>query len=126
MLRDQWRSGIAHVGLALREPEDFAAAWHEGSASYAPWVWIALGLTAILGTTTYGMTMGILGGAGEIEEAEGVEELASNDGDQREIPGGRPAAAGLEPAHHATEDVEHRNTDAREHDQVDERDPEGN
>ena len=66
MLRDQWRSGIAHVGLALREPEDFAAAWHEGSASYAPWVWIALGLTAILGTTTYGMTMGILGGAGEI------------------------------------------------------------
>ena len=30
MLRRQLRSGLAHVGLALREPEEFARRWHEG------------------------------------------------------------------------------------------------
>ena len=29
MLRAQLRSGLAHVGLALREPEEFARRWHE-------------------------------------------------------------------------------------------------
>ena len=33
---------------------------------YPWWVWIALVLTAIVGTTTYGMTMGILGGVERI------------------------------------------------------------
>jgi hypothetical protein len=57
------RSGIAHVGLALREPEEFSRRWHSGEALYPWWVFLALAITAILGTWTYGLTMGILGGA---------------------------------------------------------------
>ena len=34
--------------------------------SYRWWVFAALTLTAIVGTTTYGMTMGTLGGAGRM------------------------------------------------------------
>jgi hypothetical protein len=66
MFREQLRSGIAHVGLALRDPESFADAWNQGNTSYRWPVWIALLLTAIAGTTTYGMTMGLLGGPGDI------------------------------------------------------------
>ena len=66
MLRNRLRSSIKHVGQALREPEQFALRWHQGTTHYDWWVWIALGMTAALGTTTYGMTMGILGGTGEI------------------------------------------------------------
>jgi hypothetical protein len=66
MLRTQLRSGLAHVGLALREPEEFARRWHVGEVPYSWWVFAALALTAILGTTTYGLTMGLLGGAGAI------------------------------------------------------------
>jgi hypothetical protein len=60
------QSGIAHIGQALREPEDFAVRYNTGSVSYRWWVWVSLALTAILGTTTYGMTMGLLGGAGDV------------------------------------------------------------
>lgn len=66
MFREQLRSGIAHVGLALRTPEDFAVAWNDGAVLYGWWVWASLMGTAILGTTTYGMTMGLLGGAGDV------------------------------------------------------------
>jgi hypothetical protein len=66
MLRAQLRLGVAHVGQALREPEDFAAAWNDGAARYSLWVWTALLLTAVLGTTTYGMVMGLLGGPGDV------------------------------------------------------------
>jgi hypothetical protein len=66
MLRTQLRSGITHVGLALREPEEFTRRWHGGEVLYPWWVFLALALTAILGTSTYGLTMGILGGAGTI------------------------------------------------------------
>ena len=62
MLRAQLRSGLAQVGLALREPEEFARRWHGGEARYSWWVFLALALTAILGTSTYGLTMGLLGG----------------------------------------------------------------
>ncbi|HEY3965558.1 MAG TPA: hypothetical protein VGM05_13460 [Planctomycetaceae bacterium] len=62
MLRSQIRSGMAHVGLALREPEEFAFRWQAGQVQYPWWIWLSLGLTAVLGTTTYGMTMGLLGG----------------------------------------------------------------
>jgi hypothetical protein len=62
MLRDQIRSGVTHAGLALREPEEFARHFQTGEVSYPWWVWLSLGLTAALGTTTYGMTMGLLGG----------------------------------------------------------------
>jgi hypothetical protein len=62
MLRAQLRSGVAQVGLALREPEEFTRRWHGGEARYPWWVFLALAFTAILGTSTYGLTMGILGG----------------------------------------------------------------
>jgi hypothetical protein len=66
MLRPWLLSGVAHVAQALREPEDFAVRWHRGESRYAWWVWGALIATAILGTTTYGMTMGLLGGPGSV------------------------------------------------------------
>jgi hypothetical protein len=66
MLRAQLRSGVAHVGLALREPEEFTRRWHGGEVPYSWWVFLALALTAILGTSTYGLTMGLLGGPGAI------------------------------------------------------------
>ena len=66
MLREQIRSGIDHVGLALREPEEFAFRWAHGDVRYPWWVWLSLMLTAVLGTTTYGMTMGLLGGTTEV------------------------------------------------------------
>jgi hypothetical protein len=60
------RESIAHVGQALREPEEFAVRWERGEVQYAWWVWVALAATAIIGTTTYGMSMGTLGGANEV------------------------------------------------------------
>ncbi|HLQ45882.1 MAG TPA: hypothetical protein VK137_14180, partial [Planctomycetaceae bacterium] len=65
-MREQLRSGIAHVGQALRTPEEFAAAWNDGQVQYRWWVWLSLMGTAILGTTTYGMTMGLLGHASDV------------------------------------------------------------
>ncbi len=62
MLRERLRASTAHVGMALREPEAFALHWHREGTPY-PWsVFAALALTAILGTTTYGMIMGLLAG----------------------------------------------------------------
>jgi len=65
-MRAQLASGVSHVGQALREPESFAAAWNEGRVSYPVWVWLSLIATAIVGTTTYGMTMGLLGPAEQV------------------------------------------------------------
>lgn len=69
MFREQLRIGLAHVGTALQEPEDFAVRWQTGEANYPWWVWLSLAMTAIVGTTTYGMTMGILGGPARIFES---------------------------------------------------------
>ena len=66
MLRENLSVGITQVGLALRDPEEFTAGWNEGRNAYRPVVWAALLAAAITGTTTYGMTMGLLGGAGAI------------------------------------------------------------
>jgi hypothetical protein len=66
MFRDDLRMGIRQVGVALRDPEAFAVAWNEGRSDYQWPVWVSLLATAIVGTTTYGMTMGLLGGAGDI------------------------------------------------------------
>lgn len=66
MLKQQIRSGIGYVGQALREPEAFAVAWNGGEITYRWPVWLALLCTAIIGTTTYGMTMGLLGGAQQV------------------------------------------------------------
>ena len=65
-MREQLRSGIAHVGQALRQPEEFAVAWNDGAVRYRWWVWLSLIATAILGTATYGMTMGLLGQTGDV------------------------------------------------------------
>jgi hypothetical protein len=63
MFRERLRASAAQVGVALQEPEVFAVRWHYEGMPY-PWsVFAALTLTAILGTTTYGMIMGLQGGA---------------------------------------------------------------
>jgi hypothetical protein len=69
MKASRWQDGLVHVGRALREPEEFAVRWQRGEVSYAWWVWLALMLTAMLGTATYGMSMGILGGPERILSA---------------------------------------------------------
>jgi hypothetical protein len=66
MLRERLRSSAAQVGVALREPEAFALEWHREGTPYAWTVFLALALTAILGTTTYGTIMGLLGGPGRM------------------------------------------------------------
>jgi hypothetical protein len=64
MFRRRFRESLTHIGQALREPEGFALRWHrEQAAPYPWWVFAALALTAIVGTITYGMTMGLVGGA---------------------------------------------------------------
>src|SRR3954470_11063250 len=57
-----FRESLAHIGMALREPEEFAWRWHQEVRPYPWWVFATLSATAIAGTTTYGMTMGLLGG----------------------------------------------------------------
>ena len=47
-------------------PKSSPAAGTRGEAHYSWWIFAALALTAILGTTTYGLTMGLLGGPGAI------------------------------------------------------------
>src|SRR5438876_12138833 len=66
MFRSRLRAGLAHVGLALREPEVFALRWHLEASPYPWWVFAALALTAIAGTLSYGLTLGILGGPGRM------------------------------------------------------------
>jgi hypothetical protein len=66
MFRDDLRAGVAHVGLALRDPEEFAVRWNDGRSPYTWPVWAALLATAIIGTTTYGMSMGLLGGPADV------------------------------------------------------------
>lgn len=63
MFRTRLRASLAQVRNALREPEGFALRWQQEGAPYNWSVFAALVLTAIAGTTFYGMTMGILGGA---------------------------------------------------------------
>ncbi|HTU24986.1 MAG TPA: hypothetical protein VMF30_06290 [Pirellulales bacterium] len=77
MLRESLRTSLAHVGQALREPEDFTLAWHQHAAEYQPAVWLALGLTAVAGTLSYGMTMGIGLGARAIIEKAALLTLAA-------------------------------------------------
>jgi hypothetical protein len=66
MVRAQLRSGLAHVGMALREPEEFVRKLHGGEVPYSWWIFASLALTAILGTSTYGSTMGLRGGPRDI------------------------------------------------------------
>ncbi|WP_425619408.1 hypothetical protein NA78x_003148 [Anatilimnocola sp. NA78] len=66
MFGSRLQSGISHVGQALQMPEEFAVAWNNRTVRYRWWVWGSLMATAILGTTTYGMTMGLLGGTSDV------------------------------------------------------------
>jgi hypothetical protein len=68
MFRSRLRAGLAHVGQALREPEAFTLRWHRETAPYAWWVFAALALTAVAGTLSYGLTLGILGGPRRMAE----------------------------------------------------------
>jgi hypothetical protein len=61
MFRERLRTSLGHIGQALREPEAFALRWHREGTPYGWSVFAALALTAIVGTTTYGMIMGVLG-----------------------------------------------------------------
>ena len=62
MFRERLRASVVHIGQALREPEEFALRWHREGAPYAWWVFAAMALTAIAGTSTYGLSMGVLQG----------------------------------------------------------------
>ena len=62
MSRETLRASAAAIGVSLREPEEFALAWHQQGAPYRPTVWSALAATALAGTLLYGLTMGIHGG----------------------------------------------------------------
>jgi hypothetical protein len=66
MFQARLRSGLAHVGQALRDPEDFTLRWHLERGPYAGEVFAALTLTAIAGTLSYGLTLGILDGPGRM------------------------------------------------------------
>jgi hypothetical protein len=68
MFRTRLRAGLGNVGLALREPEAFALRWHHEGTPYDAGVFAALALTAIVGTTTYGLTMGVLRGPSRMLE----------------------------------------------------------
>jgi hypothetical protein len=61
-MRQLLRASAAQVGLALKEPEEFALRWHKEGTPYPIVVFAALALTAMIGTTTYGMIMGLLAG----------------------------------------------------------------
>jgi hypothetical protein len=80
MLQARLRTGIAHIGQALREPEAFALRWHQEGRPYPWWVFAALALTAITGTLTYGMTMGLLGGVRRMFECGLLCTLAAGVG----------------------------------------------
>src|SRR5437763_9336925 len=62
MFRERLRASLGHISQALRELEEFALRWHREGTPYAWWVFMALALTAIVGTTTYGLSMGVLQG----------------------------------------------------------------
>jgi hypothetical protein len=60
--RQRLRATVAHIGEALHEPEGFALRWHREGTPYHAGVFVALALTSILGTTAYGLIMGLSGG----------------------------------------------------------------
>lgn len=62
MSREHLRASAAAVGRALREPEEFALAWHHQDGLYRLPVWLALSATALAGTLIYGLTMGLHAG----------------------------------------------------------------
>src|SRR5262245_60894576 len=66
MFRERLRHSLRQVGEALHEPEAFVLRWHRDGACYGAAVFAALMLTAIAGTTAYGMIMGLIDGPGQM------------------------------------------------------------
>jgi hypothetical protein len=78
MIRDRLRQNLTFIHEALREPEDFAIRWHLEGRPYSWSVFAALALTAIAGTTTYGLILGLTGGAKEMFRCGGAFTLAAS------------------------------------------------
>lgn len=66
MNTNTFREGITHVQMALVQPEEFAVRWQTGQVRYPWWVWASLFATAAIGTSAYGLTMGLLNGSQEM------------------------------------------------------------
>jgi hypothetical protein len=66
MLRNWLKTSLEQIAQALREPEAFTLRWHQQGSPYGPTVFLALALTAIAGTMTYGLVMGLVGGPQEM------------------------------------------------------------
>ena len=77
MIRDRLRQNLAFIHEAQRQPEDFAIRWHVEGRPYSWSVFAALALTAIAGTTTYGLILGLTGGAKEMFRCGGAFTLAA-------------------------------------------------
>ena len=77
MIRDRLRQNLAYVHEALRQPEDFALRWHREGRPYSWGVFAALALTAIAGTTTYGLILGLTGGTAEMFRCAAAFTLAA-------------------------------------------------
>ncbi|HTU20907.1 MAG TPA: hypothetical protein VMG10_22840 [Gemmataceae bacterium] len=77
MIRDRLRQNLTFIHEALREPEDFAIRWHVEGRPYSWSVFAALALTAIAGTTTYGLILGLSGGPEEMFRCGGAFTLAA-------------------------------------------------
>jgi hypothetical protein len=77
MIRDRLRQNLTFIHEALRQPEDFAIRWHLEGRPYSWSVFAALALTAIAGTTTYGLILGLTGGPNEMFRCGGAFTLAA-------------------------------------------------
>jgi hypothetical protein len=77
MIRDRLRRNLAAVVEALHTPEAFAVRWHLEGTPYSWGVFAALALTAIAGTTAYGLILGLGGGADEMFRCGGAFTLAA-------------------------------------------------
>jgi hypothetical protein len=77
MIRERLRHNLVFIHEALRQPEDFAIRWHVEGRPYSWSVFAALALTAIVGTTTYGLILGLREGLGEMFRCGGAFTLAA-------------------------------------------------
>lgn len=77
MLENTLRSGLHHILLALREPEEFAVLWRDGRERYPLVVWLALATMAAGGTALYGFMLGLAGNAPGMLPSAGLLVVAT-------------------------------------------------
>lgn len=77
MIRERLRQNLSFISEALHQPEDFALRWHTEGQPYSWSVFAALALTAIAGTTIYGLILGLSGGLVEMFRCGGAFTLAA-------------------------------------------------